>query len=513
MRVNAALAMLIVCFAHATSGGQVVLSRVALTNSTTGTSYLGLDDAPAIDNRGHVTFKGLLDFVPSDFRAGLWSGPFGDIREIARSNAPIVGDPLGRSFATTAFFSQDVPFRGLPTFDAAYLNADQSLGRARWGIAPAGPFIVADVGSAAPGGGTFAGFSFSARNESGQLSLRANLTDGSMGIWSNTGGSLSLQARADLPAPGTPAGTLFESFGFPNISPSGVTLFRGSLQEGTGGTTDSTSTGMWMATGGATSLVARAGDQAPGVPGLQVGRILDQPKSNRFNQFVFSADSNMGGQLVLLRDETGLHTVAYPGQEAPGMGSGVVFRSLSARSVSDSGRVLLDALTTSNGYGIFLADRSGAFDLVAAKGGQVPGEELGTTFYDLSSSQGNSQGQVMFLARLQAPTGDVSGAALFMTDADGTLYKVMSPGDLLETQPGSFREVTRINTYSSTFTDVDRCDFNDLGQAVFRAEFQGGTQAIYVAIVPEPTTLAALGVGLLGMLSRRPNSRRDVKPT
>jgi hypothetical protein len=87
------------------------------------------------------------------------------------------------------------------------------------------------------------------------------------GIWSDASGSLSLVAREGSHAPGTAAGAVFEgNFWKPVLNDSGHLAFKAYLKQGSGNVDASNDEGLWFGNADSLTLLAREGDQAPGVP-------------------------------------------------------------------------------------------------------------------------------------------------------------------------------------------------------------------------------------------------------
>jgi hypothetical protein len=107
-------------------------------------------------------------------------------------------------------------------------------------------------------------------NDAGNLAFSASLTGGGFdpinqsSIWSGPPGGLTARVLSGHPAPGTPAGVMFESASEPVIGGAGDIAFRGWL---TGpGVTPENARGLWRQKDGVTELVMRAESQAPGTP-------------------------------------------------------------------------------------------------------------------------------------------------------------------------------------------------------------------------------------------------------
>jgi hypothetical protein len=92
-------------------------------------------------------------------------------------------------------------------------------------------------------------------------------TDSDTGVWADAGGALTLIAREGSQAPGVPAGAVFSELAWdPILNDQGRLVFPAMLREGAGGVTASNNAGIWSQRIGTLGVVAREGSQAPGAP-------------------------------------------------------------------------------------------------------------------------------------------------------------------------------------------------------------------------------------------------------
>ena len=92
-------------------------------------------------------------------------------------------------------------------------------------------------------------------------------------LWSSGTGALHPVAQEGSPAPGTPAGVTFQTFGLPVISSTGETAFTAMLSGS--GVDTSNNQGIWLERNGQLQLVARKGSQALGAAsGVNYGAFL-----------------------------------------------------------------------------------------------------------------------------------------------------------------------------------------------------------------------------------------------
>jgi hypothetical protein len=268
--------------------------------------------------------------------------------------------------------------------------------------------LLARSGSAAPGMPAGIKFSFfgdePAVNGPGQVAFVAYLVEGSGGVtsensgavFSNTSGALSLLVREGAQAPGAPPGAMFSNYLGLNQRDSGNLVFIGFLKTGSGGVTTSNDRGIWLNGSGAMTLIAREGQQAPGLPtGAKFGHVF------------------LGDPLV------------------NGAGK-VLFRS---NLTTGSGGV-----TAGNDYSIW-SNAYGSLSLVAREGDPAPGATDGAVFQDFDDYAFNSLGQIAIWATV---SGGVSGneSGVWMTNPQGKLTLVARTGGTLEVAPGDIGTIT-----------------------------------------------------------------------
>ncbi len=154
--------------------------------------------------------------------------------------------------------------------------------------------LLARSGTAGPGGVDFDALEGVVLNAAGQAAFWSGPNSSVPGhrIWSEGSGSgLAVVARTGDPAPGTPAGVVFDLLSTrPLLNDAGQAVFSGTL---TGPAVDATNdTGIWSEGGGSgLALIAREGDPAPGTPpGVVFGGLNvfnDPPVLNAAGQVAF----------------------------------------------------------------------------------------------------------------------------------------------------------------------------------------------------------------------------------
>jgi len=176
---------------------------------------------------------------------------------------------------------------------------------------------------------------FPALNDAGQTAFYAGLigagvdSTNNSGIWSEGSGSLAFVARTGDQAPGTPSGVNFSDLRTRLVmNDAGQTAFSARL---TGSGVDtSNASGIWSEGSGSLALVARTGDQAPGLPsGVNFNALPDPPALNNSGQTAFWAFLRGPGTETsesIWSEGTGsLELVARRGDQAPGTPDGVNF--------------------------------------------------------------------------------------------------------------------------------------------------------------------------------------------
>jgi hypothetical protein len=218
------------------------------------------------------------------------------------------------------------------------------------------------------------------------------------GIWkTDAGGVRSLIAREGSAAPdalGAPTSTVFGAFSDPAINALGRVAFRGTLRVGVSGVSTANASGLWAQGTSGLALVARQGDQAPG---LDTGA-----KFAAFQQFVLP---DAGGLVFLAK-------------------------------VSGTG------VTPANNVGLWAVDGTGVVQLVARKGDMVSvnSTDKKITAFTLFSKVPFSAGQTRSFATdggllFRATFSDLSSALLSKDFGTATLNVVAYKNEVLAIDP------------------------------------------------------------------------------
>lgn len=450
---------------------------------------------PVLNDVGQSAFRGSLTGPSTDATnlIGIWSEGSGSLNLVARAgdHAPgtlggisFLGErDLGGGFADFGMYEPVFNAAGKTAF-SAYLTGpgiDETNDLGIWSEGSGSLALVAREGNQAPGtpfGVKFGGLSDTpVLNSAGSTAFRGRVVGPGVdstnenGIWAeNRPGAigLGLVVRDGEAAPGTPLGVNFSSFFPPVINDAGEIAFTGNL---TGPGVDSTNDqGVWSEGSGPMSLVARAGNPAPGTPfGIDFAF---------FRHVVINAEGKTAFRGLL----TG-----------PG-------------------------IDTSNREGIW-SDASGSLTLIARESVAAPGTAPGVNFGELNNARPilNALGKVAFYGNLTGPGIDPSSndGGIWAQDASGILQLIVREGDLFDVSndPGDpdMRTIDLLFFDGRTGLEDGRSGgFNDLGQVAFFAKFTDGSTGAFVTevvvLIPEPSSVWLVVTACVGLLRRRSRS-------
>lgn len=516
-------------FAGLTASAQVIYETRALTgdaapDTSNGVVFSGFG-TPVLNDSGDVAFKGFLvgAGVAGANNSGVWSGSKDSLGLIVRvgdispDSSPVVvyrqiNNPNLSNSGEIAFSGRDFASPD----DGIWSNSGGFLG------------LVAREGAAAPGTGSgvvFHRMIGPAINSLGETALYGVLrgTDvdqtNDHGIWSELGSSLDLVVRAGDAAPGTESGVVFNFLSnSPVINDLGVTAFSSTL---TGTEIDETNgNGIWSGSAGSLVLVARAGHAVPGTrPGVLFADFGD-PRINNASNTVFSA--SLSGTGVDGANDSGIWSesngslalVIRAGDAAPGVAPGVIFAEFGTTVINGSGDTAFSAtLAGTNVDGTnddsVWAEKNGLLQLVARAGDVAPGTNSGVIFSSFSGLTTNESGDIAFLGTIRGP-GVLRGAdrGIWAMDRDGLFQLIVREGDLFDINDDPLTEdlrmISNVTSFLSSGGEDGRVSsLNNNGQIAFELEFDDDTSGIFVATIPEPTSLALLGLGGLALIRRR----------
>lgn len=334
-------------------------------------------------------------------------------------------------------------------------------------------------------------FSNPALNNDGKVAFHALLEGDGIdfenrgGVWSNSSDSLALVARTNNPAPGLPGDVVFQNFlSDILLNNAGDVAFLGVL---TAETPEQNS--IWSGGSGAEiALIARDGQQAPGMP---IGVSFFGFESLRLNsagQVAFSSGLRGSGingtndQAIWSDKQGALTAIARNGEQAPGLPPGLnfahfgVFDGLVPEiSFNSRGQTAflagISGLGSSEFYnGSVWSEASGRLAFVALAGDHAPGVSAEAKFERFGSPVLNSQGHTAFRATITGPNIDRSNNTGIWIQRDDVLAMVVQTGD---PAPGLSSDVRFGSLFSDTSDNFFAPAINSTGDIVFRAILTG----------------------------------------
>jgi hypothetical protein len=477
---------------------------------------------PVFNDAGQTAFYG----ATTDGGLGLWSEGSGSLAAVARSGQQAPGTPAGVTFTFNNLHDVlDAPVlnnAGQTTF-RSYLAGPgvvtnvNNLGR--WSEGSGSLALVARRGSTMPGlpaGVVNNGLDEAGLNNAGesvfytQLSGSGVNSSNNQAIWSEGSGSLSMVVRRGNPVPGMPGVTFDGIFAAGAINNAGQSVIVAGLSSdpppvGFGG--DS----VWLADSGNLTLIARRGTHAPGTPsGVNFEDFggwssLNEAGHALLNVLLSGTGVDVSNdQALFLRDRVGNLTPVFRfGNQAPGTITGTVFALKQelglARVLNNAGQVASvqglagPGVDSTNDFGIWATDQSGALQLVVRKGNDLevaPGDVR--TISDLSfvGDTGNANGW-------PSAFNNVGQLAFWASFTDGSQGVFVS--NKVATVPGDFNfdgtvdagdYVTWRNGLGTLYTQ----SHYDIWRANFGASLGAGSGSALPsaeplsAAVPEPAT-------------------------
>ncbi len=441
----------------------------------------------AVNSVGQIVVSALLEDgggTPSG--SGVFSNATGALDLIGRDGEPAPDTSLDFRTITSPVLND----AGHVVFSGTLQDAGGVFaGRGIWSESGGVLSLLARDGAPAPGTpNEFSTFGNPAQNGAGQIAFFATLQDtggafAGRGIWLQDGGSLTLVAQQGDSAPGTSVD--FSALGNPVLSDSVFLAFSGQLQDAGGA---AAGRGLWLQDDlGAIHLVARDGDAAP-VTGLEF-RTFGNPAINNAGEIAFRSDlqdaSGVPSGAAVFTDSSGsLALVAQTGNAAPGTSDN--FSNFGNPVLNGAGQVsffatLEDAGGASTGGGIW-ADVAGFLSLIARNGDTAPG--TGDFFLDFATPVSNANGDVAFFALLQDAGGLFSGTGIWLYDAaSDSLDVVALVGDGFDVASGDVRTVAAV-TLAGTGSggeDGRTAALNDDGLLTFELAFTDGSEAVVTA--------------------------------
>jgi hypothetical protein len=410
---------------------------------------------PVYSGSSAVAFLGTLTQgvggVTAANDTGVWSNDGGTLRLAAREGGQAPGCASGVVFKMLKQVALPDAGRVLLYAQLAGSGVTTSNNYGIWAGSGAGQQLVLRTGSAHPvTSGTVKTITFlpAAANVTGQtrcfdsagdLLYAVKFASGTTAIYKATLGSgtytHTLVAAQNGAATGV-AGAKFASFGNPTMNDAGRVAFGAKLS---GSVSSSSNVGIWAdGTNGVRQLVIRSGTTAPDAAGtgsVGVFKKFSDPVYSGSSAVAFLGTLAQGGGVTVSNDtgvwsnDGGLHLVAREGDQAPGCGAGVVFKTFTQIALPDQGGVVMFAklggtgVGSSNDMAIFAVDTGGTLQLIAREG--TPHAVTGKTIKTLSflPAIAGVSGQTRGFSQ---STGDLVYSATF-TDGSAGIFKVVFP--------------------------------------------------------------------------------------
>lgn len=521
----------------------VSIRTVAITGQSIpgdpNSTYRWFIEKPMINNHGVVVFQGHAEgpAITEDNDFGVFYGTGVNDQHAVFQEGQLVSGETDLYFAaprSSTDLNEQVPVindagdigfltdlrdgNGLYPGQGIYVhNADSGIRK------------VAQVGDVAPGAGADAyhyRFRSISMNAHGQVAAGANLIDGQgttsgFGVWTEGGGTWHKSAMNGEASPEGDEDHWVSSR--PVILSSGDTIFTSKSRL--------TVTYVDDGTGNLTRLIG-AFDPVPH-PDYNLRLFYDSlaGATNSLGDLagVASVDGGGGVRTGLWQGGVSkpLRLVAMDEAPVPGAGDpdfkfGTTF---SRPSMNEAGHVAFFMkgwfYTDGGRYrdeAIVSEGADGVLNMIAREGDAAPGTDL--VYYGMRSlAEINNLGQTLFMAGLRDPEEFPSGAAtlngIFLADELGEIHKIAAEGDMIDVAGRGLLTIRDFGLGPDVHTDIGRGDgvedgrpspFNDLGQVTFWARFDDGSAGIFVtapfsAVVPEPSTYALAGIGLVTLLA------------
>ena len=376
------------------------------------------------------------------------------LRTVALSNQQVPGAPSGVVFNKLAIPKLNAA--GQVAFGAdlkgTAVNSKNNSGVLSEGSGPLA--LVARTGDQAPGlpvETVFSRFDHVTLGSSGHVAFMGGVAGDDIvsgnngngyGVWFGNAGSLEMRVRGGVQSPGGPSGVdLHFDDELLSIHPAGHMAVLARIDGA--GVDISSDEVIWADMPSGVGIVAREGDQAPGMPNGVKFEFLGEPALNSTGQIAF--DGSMSGRGHGPGTDRGIWTgtpgslalVASVGGQAPGTPSGVTFDWVgwdtpilnAAGQTAFSGTLTGPGVDATNYSGIWYGN-AGALSLVARDGEPAPGFPAGVHLGDMFDPVLNGAGQMAFPARLQGDGIDNSNNSAIWSVDSGSMSLVAREGDV-----------------------------------------------------------------------------------
>jgi uncharacterized repeat protein (TIGR01451 family) len=507
--VRTKLGFLLACLAALAApplGAQQVSSRVVAYSGmpAPGASPATFDNFnyPVIAPRGEIVFRGRL--VTGSNTYGLWRERL-DQTTTARVLSLVQREGQASPVAGFNFAGfPGPPTIGLPGSFAfkSHIQSGATFHDTLWveKLAPAGLTLVAREGSPAPGvpGVNFgiifshAGYDPLLLDDNGRALFVGRLTGGGVttgndtGIWFYDGTTTNLVAREGDQMPGLPAGHFFaDTFLTSNFVLLGNGVF---VFFGSDGDPVTPIRGLWSSHSGTVQPLILEGGSAPGLAGNEKLVLIGSFRINGNNQVALSG---------LVERNDGVNPVVVFKAVWISDAQGTFF--LSARSdQAPDGRVPHVQVLTDGGHAFGVDELGrlgrvtwGGLSIISKPGDPAPGAGAGVVLasIDPTAIAANSAGQVAFTAPVTGPGVSLANdRGLWAQDGSFGLVLVAREGNSIEAPAGSPRTITGIEFALGAGSGQPRA-MSDRGEVLWKAQVAGlpnGSQVVAVTGVGSP---------------------------
>jgi hypothetical protein len=279
------------------------------------------------------------------------------------------------------------------------------------------------------------------------------------------------------------------------------------------------SLGLWSETNGSLQLVAREGGSLPGIRGnvqMLVGAEMNSAGQLAIDAFVTSpVDSRL---IAAQRPNGSLRVVAQTHVPLPGHSE--TLANLYSPSINAHGHVAFTGFLSDHAFvgaptSVWAEDSFG-LAMVARVGDVAPGAG-GTEFAFFEHLQFNDFGEVLFEAYLTQGVGGVTSEndeGLWLRTRNGRLTLVAREGDFIDVDPGPAQNLQQIFALDSisalpNLRTTDRRTLTNDGEVLFYAHFHNGSSGLFLTLpVPEPSSLTVTVLALVSCLAKWPARRR-----
>ena len=483
-----------------------------------GSTVVLAGDAPRIDGAGTVSMVLQVALPEGGVVQALYRAASGEPALVFRSGDPAPG-VAGRFTLFPALPATPPIDDGRLTF-AASTDLPGAGSAGIWSDRSGGfvPLVLSGQPlPAMPAAAALISFSFGARGE--DVLLRGGFGDGGptlprdQGLWRYRSGAWEPLAVGGAPAPGLGAEVVFDAdptqafgpvFGFAAAAGGPAVVQAWVSGPGIDGDDDEA---LWIADGGAPSILAREGDRLPGQgrptlgpsggtpvfggTGENLPVIVGPSGAVAFGAVVTSSRGRLNtvwttrGGAPRLEIRGGPPLAGFDdGDPAPGLAPGATFGSFEAGALNGAGALALQATADEGGGSVGFTrgiwwDLGGTLSLVAATGRPAPGLG-GPTLADLALDRLTEGGALLFNARLAGPgVGGANDRALFHATAGGT-SAVLREGDPVQVATPSGTETRTVAAFRLGG------GVSDDGRAAAEVVFTDGIAGVYRLALPAP---------------------------